>query len=228
MRGKTAEMSQFRPHFHIFFWGGLLCPSPITNPGQICQQAVDPRSTRIRQISFESVYCVTFQGQKTQQFKENFDIWGTPVRCTDPLLPMTAKCVLERTHSIHLRVKSVYFVALWRRKTPNFAVFGLQHFVVSPVGGNLRMLNTGAQLQTIPYPMASNRLCSATCNTFMVKSGTQTDIQKRDGQADKKLDVFFGCNPSPTKLGMVIEDLEHVLAPPKLLVVRRTVQFSPV
>ena len=37
----------------------------------------------------------------------------------------------------------------------------------------------------------------------------------------KKLNVFGrpggGWNPSPTKLGMVIEDLEHVLAPLKLL-----------
>jgi len=37
----------------------------------------------------------------------------------------------------------------------------------------------------------------------------------------KKLNVYGcpsgGCNPSPTKLGMVVEDLEHVLAPPKLL-----------
>jgi len=30
--------------------------------------------------------------------------------------------------------------------------FGLWHFVVSPVGGNLRKLNMGAQLQNFPYP----------------------------------------------------------------------------
>jgi len=54
---------------------------------------------------------------------------------------------------------------------------------------------------------------------------TNSDVQKRDGQTDrqtdKKLNVFDcpsgGCKPSPTKLGMVIEDLEYVLAPPKLL-----------
>ena len=49
---------------------------------------------------------------------------------------------------------------------------------------------------------------------------TNSDVQKRDGQT-KKLNVFghpgSGWNPSPTKLGMVIEDLEHVLAPLKLL-----------
>jgi len=51
--------------------------------------------------------------------------------------------------------RSVCSVALWRRKTPHFAIFGLQHFVVSPVGGNLSKLNTGAQLQTFPYPTVS-------------------------------------------------------------------------
>ena len=54
---------------------------------------------------------------------------------------------------------------------------------------------------------------------------TTSDVQKRDEQTDKqtdkKLNVFGhpggGWNPSPTKLGMVIEDLEHILAPPKIL-----------
>jgi len=48
---------------------------------------------------------------------------------------------------------------------------------------------------------------------------TISDVQERDEQTDKetkKLNVFgrpgCGCNPSPTKLGAVIEDLEHVLA----------------
>jgi len=53
---------------------------------------------------------------------------------------------------------------------------------------------------------------------------TISDVQKRDGQTDRqteKLNVFGhpcgGWNPSPTKLGIVIEDLEHVLAHLKLL-----------
>jgi len=52
--------------------------------------------------------------------------------------------------------------------------------------------------------------------------------QKRDGQTNKKLNVFGrhggGWNPSPTILGMVIEEnLEHVLAPLKRLGVWRIV-----
>ena len=55
-------------------------------------------------------------------------------------------------------------------------------------------------------------------------------VQQRDGQTDrqtKKLNVFASPggarSPSPTKLGMVIEDLEHVLAPLKRFVIRRIV-----
>jgi len=53
----------------------------------------------------------------------------------------------------------------------------------------------------------------------MAKSGAQALTFKSvtDRQTDKKLNVFGhpggGCNPSTTNLGMVIEDLEHVLAP---------------
>ena len=45
--------------------------------------------------------------------------------------------------------------------------------------------------------------------------------RQTDRQTDKKLNVFGrpggGLNPSPTKHGMVIEDLEHVPAPLKRL-----------
>ena len=60
---------------------------------------------------------------------------------------------------------------------------------------------------------------------------TTSDVQKcgdqSNRQTDKKLSVF-GCpgggwNPSPTKLGMMIEDLEHVLSPLKRFVVWRIV-----
>jgi len=59
---------------------------------------------------------------------------------------------------------------------------------------------------------------------------TTSDVQKRDEQTDrqtKKLNVFGraggGLSPSPTNLGMVMEDLEHVLASLKLLGVWRIV-----
>ena len=100
---------------------------------------------------------------------------------------------------------------------------------LSPIGNNLTKLNTGAQLQTFPYPTASKSFLYS--NAFMAKSGAQSLTLKSvtnkrtekqtDRQTAKNLNVFGrpvgGCNPSPTKLGMVIDDLEHVLAPLKLL-----------
>jgi len=72
----------------------------------------------------------------------------------------------------------VYSVALWRRKTPSFAFFGLQHLVVSP---------TGAQLQSFPYPTVSKSFLYSNA-----KSGAQSLTFKSvtDRQTDKKLNVF--------------------------------------
>jgi len=62
---------------------------------------------------------------------------------------------------------------------------------MSTVGGNVRKLNTGAQLQTFPYPTASKSFLYS--NAFMAKSGAQTvDVQKRDGrQTNKKTQRFW-------------------------------------
>jgi len=53
-------------------------------------------------------------------------------------------------------------------ENPQFLpLFGLQHFVVSPVGSNLRKLN-----KTFPYPMVSKSFLYS--NAFMAKLGAQT------------------------------------------------------
>jgi len=79
-----------------------------------------------------------------------------------------------------------------------FAFFRLRHLVVSPIGSSLRKLDTGAELQTFPYPTVSKSCLYS--NVFMEKSGTQpltfksvTNRQterQRDRQTDKKLNVF--------------------------------------
>jgi len=100
----------------------------------------------------------------------------------------------------------------------------LRHFVVSPVGGSLRKLNTGAQLQTFPYPTASKTFVDS--SDFMAKSNQEHKFRRSEatnGQTDKHtnkiLNVFGrpggGWSPCPTKFGMVVEDLEHVLVPSK-------------
>jgi len=70
-------------------------------------------------------------------------------------------------------------------KTHNFAIFGLQHLVVSPNGSSLRKLNAGAQLQTFPYRTASKSFLYS--NAFMAKSGTQALTFKSvtDRQTDR-------------------------------------------
>jgi len=92
--------------------------------------------------------------------------------------------------------------------------------VVSPIGNSLTKLNTGAQLQTFPYPTASKSFLYS--NAFMAKLGAQTlTFKSVTDKQTKKHNVFGhpggGWNPRPTKLGIVIEDLEHVLAPLKRL-----------
>jgi len=53
---------------------------------------------------------------------------------------------------------------------------------VSPVGDNLRKLNTGAQLQIFPYPRVSKSFLYS--NAFMAKSGAKTLTFK--GMTDKQ------------------------------------------
>ena len=82
----------------------------------------------------------------------------------------------KSTLTCQISSRSVYSIALWRRKTSNFCqflrFFGLRHLVVSPIGNSLTKLNTGAQLQTFPYPMASKLFLHS--NAFMAKSGEQS------------------------------------------------------
>ena len=98
-----------------------------------------------------------------------------------PLLAKKAQFCRFWTYSV---------VANWQQsdkvdKKPNFAVFGL--IVLSPIGNNLTKLNTGAQLQTFPYPMASKSFLYS--NAFMTKSGAQSlTFKKRDEQTDRQTD----------------------------------------
>ena len=107
------------------------------------------------QMSFESVYCVTFQGQKTQ-FSAKFDIWGS---CTQPPLLMKAKFdVLEQTYGLRLFAKLRFdrFIlspsGSEKRQLLPFLV--LRRFVMSSTGGIWRKLNV-TKPQTFPYPTVS-------------------------------------------------------------------------
>jgi len=92
--------------------------------------------------------------------------------------------------------RSVYSFVLWLRKTPIFAIFGLQHLVVSPIGSSLRKLNTGAQLQTFPYAMVSKSFLYS--NAFVAKSGAQSLTFKSvtNKQTDKQKNSTFLADPA--------------------------------
>ena len=80
------------------------------------------------------------------------------------------------TLTCQISSRSFYSVALCWRKPPIFAVFGLRHLVLSPTGNSLTKLNTGAQLQTFPYPTASKSFLYI--NAFIAKSGAQSLTSK--------------------------------------------------
>ena len=72
-------------------------------------------------------------------------------------------------------------------KTPIFLpFFGLRHLVVSPVGGNLRKFNIGAQLQI----WLSNfiKIVSLLHRLHGEIGRINSDVQKRDKQTDKQTD----------------------------------------
>lgn len=121
--------------------------------------------------------------------------------------------------------------------------FGLWHFGMSPNGSDPRTLNewmwmhnckpspiqwyqnclyipTTSQ-RTHAHKFCRSQACHSQCDVTSMTYGSVTDKQK-------KIHIFgrpgSGWNPSPTKRGTVIEDLEHILSPPKkCLGVRRTV-----
>jgi len=156
---------------------------------------------------------LAFGGQKPQ-FWANFYIWGLLYRhpfidkgqiwCirADPRYILTAKFRLDR-----------FILSSCGGEKPQFLpFFRLRHLVVSPVSIILRKLNTGAQLQTFPYPMASKSFLRKLntgaqlqtfpypmasksflySNPFMAKSGAKAVIFKRVTNRKTKKNNVFG------------------------------------
>jgi len=175
-----------------------------------------------------NVFIVSASGGQKSQFWANFDVLEAPV--PTPFYRFALNVVCYSRPMAYAYVRNFFSIGLFCRpllaKNPNFCRsldFGF--LVLSPIGNSLTKMNTSAQPQTIPYPTVSKSFLYS--NAFIAKSGAQSltfkGVTNRQTvrQTDKKLNVYGhpggGCNASPTKLGMVIEDLEHVLAPRKLL-----------
>jgi len=158
------------------------------------------------------VFIVLASGGQKPQFWANVDIFGSS--CSDPLSPMMA--------IFGVSSRSVYSVVLWHWKTPIFAVFWISAF--SGVANWQQSEKGEHECTTTNVPLSNGIKIVSVFQRLHGEIGrTISDFQKRDEQTNrqtKKLN-FFGCpgggwNPSPTKLGVMIEDIEHVLAHLKL------------
>ena len=135
------------------------------------------------------------------------------------------------TFSCQNSSRSVYSIALWRRKTPVFAIFWTSTF--SDVDSLAAIWESWTRVHNYKPSLIQqrqNHSCTPTPSWQNWANKLWHSKVWRTNQAwwtDKKLNVFRhpggGWNPSPTKLGLVIEDLEHVLAPQKRLRVWRIV-----
>ena len=114
-----------------------------------------------------------FGGQKLQ-FWANLEFLGAPV--PTPFYRWVPNLVCYSWRTVHVYVSTLVSIGLFSHplaaKNPIFAFFEIRHLVMSTTFSNLRKLNTGAQLQTFPYPMASKPFLFF--NVFMAKSGEQT------------------------------------------------------
>jgi len=102
-------------------------------------------------------------------------------------------CSTEETSVIYPRYMftcetsswSVYSVVLWRRKTPIFAIFGLRHLVMSPIGINLKKVEHGCT--TTDLPLSSGIKIVSVLQRLHGEIGrTTSDVQKRDGQTNRQ------------------------------------------
>ena len=132
----------------------------------------------------------------------------------------------------HILSRSVYSVAFGQRKTPNFTGFRISAFCDVTNWQHTQKVEQGC---TTTNPPSNGVKIVSVLQCLHGQIGcTNSDVQKRDRQANRqtKNSTFLatpaagrGWNPSPTKLGTMVEDLEHVLAPLKLFRIQRTVSL---
>ena len=134
---------------------------------------------------------------KKHNFGQILTFWGLLYRprFTDEGKIWCAIADPRSTLTCQISSRSVYSLAA---KTPQFfchvlPYFGLRHLVVSPIGNSLTKLNTGAQLQTFPYPTVSKSFVYS--NAFMAQSGAQSltfkSVTNKQTDRQKKNSTFL-------------------------------------
>jgi len=114
-----------------------------------------------------------------------------------------------------------YSVALWRRKTPIFAIFWTLAF--SGVANWQQSEKVQHDCTTTNLPQSNGIKIVSVFQRLHCEIGrTNFDVRKTDRQTNREthkklIAPAAGEIRAPPNLGTVIEDLEHVLAPLKLL-----------
>ena len=177
-------------------------------------------------------------GQKKQNFGSILTFFWAPI--PTPFYRWGPNLMYYSRRKVYVYLWNFVSIGLFCRpvaaKNPNFCRF-LPIFwtsVISDFAIWHQSQNVEQRCTTTNLPLSNGiKIVSVLQGLHGETERTVCDVQKRDEQTDrqtdKKLNVFGhpygGWNPSQTKLGMVIEDLERVLAPGKLLGVWRKVSL---
>jgi len=154
---------------------------------------------------------------ENHNFLTNFEFLGAPVQTPFPDEGQIwcATADPQSTFMCQNSSQSVYSIALWRRKKKIFAIFWTSAFSDVDSWRQSEKVEHGCTTTNLPLSNGI-KIISVLQRLHGEIRRTNSDVQKRDGQT-KKPNVCrhpgSGWNPSPTKHGMVIEDIEHVLAP---------------
>ena len=117
-------------------------------------------------------FIVSPSRDEKSQFWANYDILRVPVVLYPA--PFTDEgqicCAKAETYTIYAYTPNLGLISLFcRPRMAKISIFSrffcTSAFVMWPVGGDLRKLNTGAQLETFPYPTVSkiqNHFCIPT------------------------------------------------------------------
>jgi len=136
---------------------------------------------------------------KNHNFGQILTFWGLlyQPRFTDEGQICCAIADPRYTLICQISSRSVYSVALWRRKTPIFAIFSISAF--SGVASWQQCEKVEHGCTTTNFPLSNGiKIVSVYSNAFMAKSDAQSltfrnvTNKQTDRQTNKKLNVF-GC-----------------------------------
>jgi len=170
----------------------------------------------------QNVFIVSACGGQKQQFLEILTFLAAAV--LTPFYRWGPNLVCYSRPTAYAYVSNFVSICLFCRplaaKSPNFAIFSTLAFSGIASWQQSEKVEHGCTTTNLPLSNGIKIVSVLQCLHGEI-GHKNSDVQKSDEQTDKKTQRFChpggGWNPSPTKLGMVIENLELVLAPWKLL-----------